>query len=75
MIDFKRFLCSKVERSIKNLYLQFLYMVEDLRDNGQVSEDEFTRLRKRILDYGNASSRDIVAQIEEFEIKLGKTKE
>lgn len=72
MIDFNNFLQSKVERSIKNLYLQFLYILEDLVATKNLSEEEYSRLRKRVLDGGNACSRDIVAQIKEFKILLAK---
>lgn len=34
-------------------------MFEDLRDKDKITNDEYQRLRKRILDLGNDSSRQL----------------
>jgi hypothetical protein len=69
-VDLHDFVKSFVYRDIKKLYLSFLYLVEDLNKNGKISEEEFQRLRKRILDHGNDCYRNIEEQLNNFDIKF-----
>lgn len=69
-MDLHDFVKSFVYRDIKKLYLSFLYLVEDLNKNGKISEEDFQRLRKRILDHGNDCYRNIEDQLNNFDIKF-----
>jgi nucleoid-associated protein YejK len=66
----KDFLRFQVNRKVTNLYKNFLFMVEDLHDSGEISEESFQRLRKRVLDYGNDTIREIEENLDNFEFKL-----
>lgn len=68
--DPNEFLTTKIKSDIKTLYVQFLYMIEDLVDKNKINESEFELLRKRILDYGNNATRSIVDQLKSFEVKI-----
>ena len=45
-------------------------MVEDLHNSGEIEEESFQRLRKRILDYGNDTIREIEENLDSFDFKL-----
>lgn len=65
------FLSFVVRRKVTNLYKQFLFTLEDLKDsNPEMDEEDFQRARKRVLDYGNDAIREIEENIEKFEIRL-----
>ena len=66
----KDFLRFQVNRKVTNLYKNFLFMVEDLYNSGEISEESFQRLRKRILDYGNDTIREIEENLDSFDFKL-----
>lgn len=69
-IDLNNLVKVFVYRDIKKLYLSFLYILEDLRNDNKISIEEFNKLRKRVLDYGNDCSRNIEEQINSFDFKL-----
>jgi hypothetical protein len=69
-IDLNNFVESFVFRDVKKLYLSFLYLVEDLRNENKISEEEFVRIRKRILDHGNNCARSIQEQLDNFDFTL-----
>lgn len=69
-IDLNDFVKGFIYRDIKKLYLGFLYSLEDLKAQDKISEDEFQRLRKRVLDYGNNCYRNIEEQLNNFDYKL-----
>lgn len=65
------FLSFVARRKVTNLYKQFLFILEDLKDsNPDMDEEDFQRARKRVLDYGNDAIREIEENIEKFEIRL-----
>jgi|TARA_B100001105_G_C22345240_1_gene423139 nucleoid-associated protein YejK len=66
----KDFLRFQVNRKVTNLYKNFLFMVEDLYNNREIDEETFQRIRKRILDYGNDTIREIEENLDNFEFKL-----
>jgi len=66
----KDFLRFQVNRKVTNLYKNFLFMVEDLHNSGEIEEESFQRLRKRILDYGNDTIREIEENLDSFDFKL-----
>jgi ferredoxin-fold anticodon binding domain-containing protein len=71
-INLSDFIQGIISREVKKLYLAFLYTLEDLRENDKISEDEFQRLRKRVLDYGNNCYRNIEEQLNNFDFNLKK---
>jgi len=71
-IDLNNLVTSFIHRDVKKLYLNFLYLLEDLKAQNKISDEEFQRLRKRVLDYGNNCSRNIEEQLNSFEFTLTK---
>jgi hypothetical protein len=69
-IDLNDFVKGFVYRDIKKLYLSFLYSLEDLKSQDKISDDEFQRMRKRVLDYGNNCYRNIEEELDNFDFKL-----
>ena len=45
------------ERCIRYMFKQYLYHIEDLRETGAISEQDFDAARERILDLGNDQVR------------------
>jgi hypothetical protein len=69
-IDLNDLVKGFVYRDVKKLYLSFLYSLEDLKSQGKISDDEFQRMRKRVLDYGNNCYRNIEEELDNFDFKL-----
>lgn len=69
-IDLNDFVKGVVYRDIKKLYLSFLYSLEDLKSQDKISDDEYQRMRKRVLDYGNNCYRNIEEELDNFDFKL-----
>jgi len=72
--DINGFVTSAIVREVKKLYLSFLYTTEDLANNNKLSEEDFAYLRKRILDYGNNTVRNLEEQLDNFDFTF-KNKE
>ena len=67
----KSFLVFLLRRKVVNLYKNYLFILEDLKKDGyDIPEEEYQRIRKRILDYGNDTIREIEENVENFDIKL-----
>ena len=50
----KEFLEFQINRKVKTLYKNFLFILEDLKDKDYDIDDEtYQKLRKRVLDHGN----------------------
>ena len=69
-IDLNELFKGLVYRDVKKLYLGFLYVLEDLQSQDKITADEFQRLRKRVLDYGNNCYRNIEEELNNFDFKL-----
>jgi len=69
-IDLNELVKGLVYRDVKKLYLGFLYALEDLQGQDKITQDEFQRLRKRVLDYGNNCYRNIEEELNNFDFKL-----
>lgn len=69
-INIDNFVKGLIYKEVKKLYLSFLYSLEDLEDNNKITEDEFHRLRKRVLDHGNNCYRNIEEELNNFDFKL-----
>ena len=48
----------------------FLFILEDLHSSGEISEEVYKRSRKRILDYGNDTIRELEEDLSSFDINL-----
>ena len=69
-IDLNDLVKGFVYRDVKKLYLSFLYALEDLKSQDKITDDEFQRMRKRVLDYGNNCYRNIEEELNNFDFKL-----
>lgn len=72
--NIENFIKGFIKKSVTRLFLSFIYQLEDLVHEGKITEDDFQRFRKRILDKGNNCIRDISDELENFEF-LFKTKD
>lgn len=63
----KNFIFGFIKKSVTRLFLSFIYILEDIVADGRMSDEEFQKLRKRILDYGNNAIRDINKELENFD--------
>ena len=66
----KDFLKFQVRRKVPNLYKNFLFILEDSNHSSYNSEETFNRNRKRVLDYGNDTIREIEEILDSLDIKL-----
>ena len=67
----KDFLKFQVTRKVTNLYKNFLFILEDLQDEDyNVSDESYKRSRKRVLDHGNDSIREIEECLKDLDIRL-----
>lgn len=69
-IDLNDLVKGFIYRDVKKLYLSFLYSLEDLKSQDKISDEEFQRMRKRVLDYGNNCYRNIEEELNNFDFKL-----
>ena len=67
----KDFLIFQLRRKVVNLYKNYLFILEDMKKDGyDIPEEEYQRIRKRILDYGNDTIREMEENLENFDIEL-----
>ena len=67
----KDFVTFQVSRKATNLYKQFLFLLEDLNEQGYDIPDEvYQRMRKRVLDHGNDTIREIEENLDKLDITL-----
>lgn len=66
-LDKKAYVNFHVKRKVTNLYKNMLFILEDLQqEEYNISDKVYSRMRKRILDTGNETIReleDIVDQL------------
>jgi len=61
------FFAFQTKRKITNLYKQFFFILEDLQADGvKIPEEQHQRIRKRILDLGNDTIRELEDYFEKF---------
>lgn len=67
----KEYVLFQLRRKITNLYKQFLFILEDI-DNSKynMSDEAYQKFRKRVLDYGNDTIREIEEDIAKFNFNL-----
>ena len=67
----KGFVKFQIRRKVTNLYKNFLFILEDLKDKEYYnSEEEYQKVRKRTLDLGNDLIRDIEETLDSVDVKL-----
>jgi len=67
----KDFLQFQVRRKVTNLYKHFLFILEDLQaEEYNIPKEVQKRNRKRVLDYGNDTAREIEEYLNNFDINL-----
>ena len=67
----KEFLQFQINRKVKNLYKNFLFILEDLKSQGyDISDEDFQRCRKRVLDHGNDAIREIEDCLKDLDIRF-----
>ena len=67
----KEFLRFQLRRKVTNLYKNFLFILEDIQNDGyNIPEEVFQRHRKRVLDYGNDTIRELEENLENFKIDI-----
>ena len=67
----KEFLQFQVQRKVVSLYNFILFILEDLKAQGyDIDEDMYQRCRKRVLDQGNDTIREIEDYLNNFDIRL-----
>lgn len=65
--NIKNFIYGFIKRSITRLFLSFIYILEDFVSEEKITEEDFQKIRKRILDKGNNCIRDINIELENFD--------
>ena len=60
------------ERCIKHLFKDFLYQLEDIQEKYSIEDEDFERIRNRVLDKGNDTIRFFRDQGENYtKLNLG----
>lgn len=66
----KEFLQFQIRRKVTNLYKQFLFILEDAEQDRNNTKEHYQRNRKRILDFGNDTIRELEECLKNLEIKI-----
>ena len=64
------FVFFQIKRKIINLCKFFLFTLEDLRDEYDIPDDVYDKMRKRVLDSGNDTVREMEENLEKFDFYL-----
>jgi hypothetical protein len=62
----KDYLKFQLRRKITTLFKNFFFLLEDLN----LEDEKYQKLRKRVLDYGNDTIREIEEDINKFDIHI-----
>ena len=62
----KDYLSFQIRRKIINLYKNFFFILEDAK----LTDEQYQKNRKRILDLGNDTIREIEDDINKFNVNL-----
>ena len=69
----KEYVIFQLRRKITNLYKQFLFILEDAHASKYNTNDEiYQKYRKRVLDHGNDTIREIEDDISKLDFELKK---
>lgn len=66
----KDYLKFQVQRKITTLFKNLFFLLEDLKNNNTLPENEYQQARKRILDHGNDTIRDIHNDLDQFNVHI-----
>jgi len=67
--DKKEYIKFHVRRKTTSLYKDLLFILEDLKeDQYNISDKVFARMRKRVLDNGNETIRELETIIDQIKI-------
>jgi len=67
----KEFVKFQNKRKVLNLCKNFLFMLEDIQaESGVISDESFQRLRKRVLDHGNDTIREMEENLDSVKINF-----
>jgi len=65
------YLSFQIRRKVTNLFKNFFIILEDLsKENPSISQEKYNQLRKRVLDYGNDTIRELEEDLKQFKINL-----
>ena len=65
----KDFVKFQARRKIIGLCKNVLFMLEDVRDEkGVITNEQYQRIRKRVLDYGNDAIRELDENLDQVKI-------
>jgi hypothetical protein len=73
--DINKFIGGAIKQAVTRSFLNSIQILEDIKADGRMDEEEFTRLRKRVLDSGNNAIRDINTALEGFDLVFKRNKE
>ena len=70
--DCSEFVRFQITRKVTGLYKQFLFILEDIKEEegNKVNDQSYQRARKRVLDYGNDTIRDLEDNFSKLKITL-----
>lgn len=61
----------QIKRKITNIYKNFFFILEDLSDSGyNINDENYQKIRKRILDNANDAIREIEDYFNNLNINL-----
>ena len=66
----RQFINFQNKRKVLNLCKGFLMLLEDANAKDCLDEDEYKKIRKRVLDYGNDSIRELEEHLNNFDINF-----
>lgn len=68
----REYVLFQFKRKITNLYKEFLFILEDVANSSynKISDETYQKYRKKILDRGNDTIRDLEEDISKFDFTL-----
>ena len=70
--DCSEFVRFQITRKVTGLYKQFLFILEAVKDDNanKIADKSYQRARKRILDFGNDTIREMEEDFSKLKITL-----
>lgn len=59
-----------ISYEIKKNYIEFLVLLEELKENYSISDEDFSDIRKKVLDVGNDTRRKVNSHLERVKINF-----
>ena len=67
----RELLLFQIRRKITSIYKNFFFIIEDLQDSGyNIPDEQYQKIRKRILDSSNDAIREIEDQLSKYCVSL-----